>query len=77
MTDEQVLVSQPSAKPTRKVRIAGYATAALTIAVYVASAIGGEEVISEEALTKAITALGTALVPVVSAWLARSDRSDT
>jgi hypothetical protein len=73
---QQILVSQPSAKPTRKVRIAGYATAALTIAVYVASAIGGEEVISEEALTNAITVLGTALVPVVSAWLAKSDATE-
>jgi hypothetical protein len=75
---QQILISQPSVKPTRKVRVAGYAAAGLTVAVYIASAIGGNEgAISEEALSNAVTVLVTALVPVFSAWLARSDRSDT
>jgi hypothetical protein len=68
-----ILVDQPTKKPTRKVRIAGYVAAALTIATYASSAIAGDSVISQEAFFNAVGVLAAAIIPVISAYLAKEE----
>jgi hypothetical protein len=69
----QMLIDQPTKKPVRKVRIAGYVAAGLTVATYVVSAAQGEAVVSQEAFLNALGVLTAGLVPVISAYLAKEE----
>ena len=66
------LVVQATKQPIRKVRFGTLAALALTLITYVVSASQGEAIISNEAAIDALTALGAAAVPLVTAWFTKS-----
>jgi hypothetical protein len=75
MTDT-VLVEQPTKKPVRKLRIAGYVLAGLTVVTYVVGAIQGSEVVDEDAALQALGVLLSGLVPWLAAYLAKSEAGE-
>ena len=67
------LVTQPSVKPTRKLRAAGYVLAFLTAATYAVGAIQGEEIIDQESGLEALGVLLAGGLPWVTGYFARSE----
>lgn len=72
MPEKTEIISQPTKQPIRKVRFGAIATGLLTLITYAVSAASGDAVISNEAAIDALTALGAAAVPLVTAWFTKS-----
>ena len=67
------LINQPSAKPTRKLRAAGYVLAFLTVATYAVGAIQGNEIVDQESGLEALGVLLAGGLPWLTGYLARSE----
>lgn len=70
---DKILVNQPTAKPTRKLRAGGYILAGLTVATYVVGAITGEAVIDEDAGMQALGVLLSGGIPWLTAYFTRNE----
>jgi len=68
------LVNQPTIKPTRKLRAAGYVLAFLTISTYVIGAVQGEEIIDQESMFEAVGVLLAGGIPWLTGYLTRSEK---
>lgn len=68
------LVDQPSIKPTRKLRAAGYVLAFLTVSTYVLGAVQGEEIIDQESAFEALGVLLAGGIPWLTGYLTRSEQ---
>lgn len=67
------LKTQPTLKPTRKVRAGGYVVAAATVAAYVVGAVQGAEIVSAEAATEALRILIGGLALLGTQWMTKEE----
>lgn len=80
MADKEVvkpradLINQPSIKPTRKLRAAGFVLAALTIGTYVIGAAQGNELVDQQSALEAAGVLLAGGIPWLTGYLTRSEQ---
>lgn len=67
------LKTQPTKRPTRKVRWGAYVVAVLTLAAYVAGALQGEELVSQEAALQALGVLVGGVTIVGTEYMVREE----